>query len=194
MGHPGVGENPHFSQRTREMGHPGCWRKSPLLAKDARNGAPGVGENPHFSQRTREMGHPGVGENPSRKEREKWGTRVSAKIPTSRKEREKWGTRGVGENPHFSQKTREMGHPAKIPTSRKRREKWGTRRKSPLLAKDARNGAPGVDFYPNSSSRLARNWRSGSCWVRASAFSYDARASAVRPSLRHISARAECAR
>ena len=49
-------------------------------------------------------------------------------------------------------------------------------------------------YYFNSSSRLERNWRSGSCWVRASAFSYDARASAVLPSLRHISARAECAR
>ena len=26
-------------------------------------------------------------------------------------------------------------------------------------------------YYFNSSSRLERNWRSGSCWVRASAFS-----------------------
>ena len=42
--------------------------------------------------------------------------------------------------------------------------------------------------------RSCRNCRSGSCCVKASAFSYEARASAVLPSLRYISARAECAR
>src|SRR6516164_4506322 len=49
-------------------------------------------------------------------------------------------------------------------------------------------------FYFNSSIRLARKRRSGPCRARASAFSYEARASGIRPNLRHRSARAECAR
>src|SRR5579863_4200666 len=80
-GWEGVGEKPHFSQSTREMGHPGTRRKDPLLAKDARNGAP----------RTRRKG------------------------PTSRKVREKWGTLAPGGKTHFSQRTREMGHPGEKP-------------------------------------------------------------------------------
>jgi putative transposase len=57
----------------------------------------------------------------------------------------------------------------------------GCRRKTPLLAKNARNGAPGRNppaissdesfSYPSCRIRSCRNWRSGSCWVRASAFS-----------------------
>jgi hypothetical protein len=43
----------------------------------------------------------------------------------------------------------------------------------------------------SSFNRFSRNRRSGSCLVRASAFSYDARASAFWPSLRQRSARAE---
>src|SRR6202034_941136 len=49
-------------------------------------------------------------------------------------------------------------------------------------------------FYFNCRIRSCRNCRSGCCWVRARAFSYEDRASAVLPSLRYISARAECAR
>jgi hypothetical protein len=49
-------------------------------------------------------------------------------------------------------------------------------------------------LYFNSSSRLVRKRRSGSCRARASAFSYEARASGIRPNLRHRSARAECAK
>ena len=49
-------------------------------------------------------------------------------------------------------------------------------------------------FYFNCRIRSCRNFRSGSCWVSARAFSYEDRASAVLPSLRHKSARAECAR
>ncbi len=49
-------------------------------------------------------------------------------------------------------------------------------------------------FYFNSSSRLARKRRSDAWGARASAFSYEARASGILPNLRHRSARAECAR
>jgi hypothetical protein len=53
-------------------------------------------------------------------------------------------------------------------------------------------------FYFHSSSRPERKRRSGSrrasCPRRASAFSYEARASEFHPSLRHKSARAACAR
>ena len=49
-------------------------------------------------------------------------------------------------------------------------------------------------FYFNSASRLARKRRSGSFDTRVRAFSYEARASGIRPNLRHRSARAECAR
>src|SRR5262249_10220408 len=48
--------------------------------------------------------------------------------------------------------------------------------------------------YCTSLSRRARNRRSGSPRTRASALSYDSRASTSLPSLRHKSARAECAR
>ena len=62
---------------------------------------------------------------------------------------------------------------------------------------DAKSTAEPI-FSFNSSSRPERKRRSGSCRVpsriRASAFSYEARASASRPSLRHRSARAEYAR
>jgi len=38
----------------------------------------------------------------------------------------------------------------KSPTSRNEREKWGSSQKPPLLAKDARNGAPGFrGFFTN---------------------------------------------
>jgi hypothetical protein len=53
---------------------------------------------------------------------------------------------------------------------------------------------PRCRLYFNPSSRLARKRRSGSCRAKASAFSYEARASGIRPNLRHRSARAECAR
>ena len=53
---------------------------------------------------------------------------------------------------------------------------------------------PGSRLYFDSSSRLARKRGSGSCRAKASAFSYEARASGIRPDLRHRSARAECAR
>ena len=46
----------------------------------------------------------------------------------------------------------------------------------------------------SSASRRPRNRCSGSCRVSRSARSYDSRAAAVRPSRRHSSARAECAR
>ena len=46
----------------------------------------------------------------------------------------------------------------------------------------------------NSASRRSRKRRSGACFVSSSARSYAAIASAVRPSRRHRSARAECAR
>src|SRR5579863_2871873 len=55
-----------------------------------------------------------------------------------------------------------MGHPAKIPTSRKERGKWGTRRKTPLLAKDARNGAPGEK--PHFSQRTREMGHPGEKW------------------------------
>jgi hypothetical protein len=53
---------------------------------------------------------------------------------------------------------------------------------------------PRCRLYFNPSSRLARKRRSGSCRAKASAFSYEARASGIPPDLRHRSARAECAR
>jgi hypothetical protein len=74
-------------------------------------GREGVGEKPRFSQRTREMGHPATA--PRLTERQDWfGTTIGLGG------RRKFGgalaedREGVSEKPHFSQRTREMGHPA----------------------------------------------------------------------------------
>src|SRR5579863_9156131 len=75
--------------------------KTPLLAKNARNGAPQPVEG-WLGSSCAQIKNP-----TSRKEREKWGTQpvegwlgsscAQIKNPTSRKEREKWGTRpGLG--------------------------------------------------------------------------------------------------
>jgi hypothetical protein len=61
---------------------------------------------------------------------------------------------------------------------------------TPLFPSDA----PSYILYFNCRIRSCRNCRSGSCWVSARAFSYEDRASSILPSLRYISARAECAR
>jgi hypothetical protein len=62
----------------------------------------------------------------------------------------KRGFEGKKKEPHFSQKTREMGHPIFVS------ENWddflmkrgfeGKKERAPLLAKDARNGAPHLCF------------------------------------------------
>src|SRR5581483_7340752 len=132
--------------------------KAPLLAKDARNGAPGRGWS---------------GSTTGRGGKTKFvaalaeACKLSAKSPTSRKRREKWGTRRTcirsrqepyfcsSQKPHFSQKTREMGHPAGVGRDQRldvvgkqnSLQRWlrlaSCQQKAPLLANDARNGAPG---------------------------------------------------
>src|SRR5208283_4526387 len=94
--------------------------------------------------------------------------------PPFRKKREGWGTR-PDQIPHFSQKRREMGHPAAPrPPFRKSAKGWGTRPDQiphfsqkrremghpyvlsfprlefPRLAKPARNGAPERIEFPTS--------------------------------------------
>src|ERR1700677_3134598 len=60
---------------------------------------------------------------------------------------------------------------------------------SPIVVARTKNRQHSPFFYFNSRSRPARKRRSGSCPANASAFSYEARASANHPSLRHRSAR-----
>src|SRR6185312_16411245 len=63
-----------------------------------------------------------------------------------------------------------------------------------VVAHHAKSTAEPNYFCVKSAICLERNRRSGSCVARASAVSYDARASGSRPSLRQRSARAECAK
>jgi len=79
------------------------------------------------------------------------------------------------------------------PAGSRRQHRRGDRGRRDRRAKARRCGLRGYRLS-HSRSRRSRKRRSGSCCVSDSARSYDLRASADRPSRRHKSACAECAR